>query len=157
MLSRDQAHDVLRDLTVKMALHNQDFLSHLGRGAPTPYMPRLRIFEHGKSPISSVEGAEGARKQVLVFDKNNMKKDYDIHEAAKTTTFSIKKDETFLAKLEGGPKAAAKSTSVKKSKSSHSSKPKSPRLFQAAPVASDAQPTAETGVKEVKENLLKKK
>jgi phenylacetate-coenzyme A ligase PaaK-like adenylate-forming protein len=164
MLSRDEAHDVLRDLIVKMALHNQDFLSHLGRGAPTPYMPRLRIFEHNKSPISGLEGAEGARKQVLVFDKNNMKKDYDIHQASKTTTFSIKKDETFSAKLEGGPSAAAKSTSVKKSKSTHAHKPKSPALFQAAPASSDAQPAApvtkspsKPKVKEVKENLLKKK
>lgn len=105
MPDRTEAHAILRQLIVEMAVHNQDFRAHLGRSATTPPLPRLRIFTRGESPISD---AGGVRKQVLVFDDKNMPAGYDIHAKAKASTFSIKKDEEFSSALEKALAAPAK-------------------------------------------------
>lgn len=84
--SDERAESYAHDLIAKMAQLNQDFryqLESLDEGAP---LPMVRFFKRNQSPISE---AGGHRKQVLVFQKENLPENYAFPDRANCLGVSI--------------------------------------------------------------------
>ncbi|MBA3537688.1 MAG: hypothetical protein H0T84_13950 [Tatlockia sp.] len=78
MFNNEGAQAYAHDLISKLASLNQDFRYQLESLDEGTDLPVVRFFTRGQSPISE---AGGHRKQVLVFQKENLPEDYHFPES----------------------------------------------------------------------------
>lgn len=80
LLTAEELQELSRSLFASLIDMNQDFryqMEHLQDGE---FLPTIRIFKRGESPISE---AGGYRKQVLVFQKENLPENYNYPDKTK--------------------------------------------------------------------------
>jgi phenylacetate-coenzyme A ligase PaaK-like adenylate-forming protein len=77
ILDQEGIHECAKNLIATLVNANQDFRYQVDKLDPEAELPAVRFFKRGQSPISD---AGGHRKQVLVFNQQNLPEGYKLPE-----------------------------------------------------------------------------